>query len=184
MHSRCLHSQAIPFLPSFLDTYSLTMSSRPCVLSSAFFFFFYLWSIYLTFSLVHFKNDLEYLTRGTGQEFIPLVRFRLAEIGFEKLSHSYKELFSYFFFHHYWFDGINFQYSQVLVIFLSSKCFDFFLIWLFYLFPCLSFFASHQHCTFFYAIFHSFILAVYSYCLYQSPILCHSTNSLIPSVIW
>ena len=34
-----------------------------------------LWSICFSSSFVHFKNVTEYLTRGTAQVFIPLIRF-------------------------------------------------------------------------------------------------------------
>ena len=39
--------------------------------------FLVIWSICLSCFLVHFKNGLKYLTRGTAQVFIPLIRFLL-----------------------------------------------------------------------------------------------------------
>ena len=36
-----------------------------------------LWSICWSSSLIHFKNSPKYLTRGTAQVFIPLIRFQL-----------------------------------------------------------------------------------------------------------
>ena len=59
------------------------------------------------------------------------------ELAFKKFSS--KLFFSYFFFHFCWFDGVCFQYSQVLVVFLFSKCSDSFLIWQSYSFHCFSF---------------------------------------------
>ena len=77
---------ASPLPPSLLDTYSLSTSSLGrnalCIVFSFLFcffgvFFFVLCSFCLRSSLVHFKNGPEYLTRGTDQIFIPLIRFLL-----------------------------------------------------------------------------------------------------------
>ena len=66
------------------------------------------------------------------------------------------------------FDGVRFQYCQVLVIFLLSKQSDASLIKQFYSFPCLFSPTFHfQYGTIFNAKSHSYVLAVYSYCLYQ-----------------
>ena len=63
--------------PSFLDTYSLSLGCNAlCVVIS----FLVLWSICFSSSLVHFRNGPEYLTTGTDQVFIPLMRFRLESI--------------------------------------------------------------------------------------------------------
>ena len=61
-------------LPSFLDVYSLCYLSdvKPCASSTN---FFALWLICLGFSLTHFKNSPDYLTRGTAQVLISLMRF-------------------------------------------------------------------------------------------------------------
>ena len=74
-----------------------------------------------------------------------------------------------FFFHLSLFRGFYFQYSYVLVIFLLFKCSDSFLIWLFFSFRCLSFSTfPYEQGTFFNVKFSSYILNVYSYCLYQN----------------
>ena len=57
--------------------------------------FLVFWSICLSSSLVHFKNDIEYLTSETTQVFITLMRFLLQS--FEKLSRSF-EMFCFYFF--------------------------------------------------------------------------------------
>ena len=62
----------------------------------------------------------------------------------------------------------TFQYSQGLEIFLLSKGSNAFMIWLLYSFHCLSVSALYDlHSTFLDFKFHSSILIVYSYCLYQ-----------------
>ena len=61
-----------PLPPSFLDTYSLSMSSLGCNALCMGISFLVLWSICLSSSLVHFKKGPEYLTRETAQVFIPL----------------------------------------------------------------------------------------------------------------
>ena len=107
-------------------------------------------------------------TRKTTKVFIPLLIIFATKLSFENLCRSPEVFFSYFFFHLHFFDGVHFQYSQVLVIFLLSKCSNAFLIWLFYSFHCLTFPIFHyEYGTFSYVKFHSYILAVYSYCLYQ-----------------
>ena len=64
-----------PLPPSFLDTYSLSMSSLGCNAFCMVISFLVLWSICLSSSLNHFKNGPKYLTKGTSQVFIPLIRF-------------------------------------------------------------------------------------------------------------
>ena len=77
------------------------------------------------------------------------------------LVHLRKSFF-YFFFHLFFFDGVHFQYSQILVNFLCSYAF---LIWLFRSSNCFSLPTFHyQNSIFFGAKFHSYILTVYSYC--------------------
>ena len=56
--------------------------------------FFVLLSIYLSTSQVRFKNGPEYLTRGTAQVFIPLIRFLLCSL----VSNSFLLLSRCFFF--------------------------------------------------------------------------------------
>ena len=66
---------AVPLPPSFLGTYSLSTSSLGgnalCMVIS----FLVLWSICLSSSLVHLRKGPEYLTKGTAQVLIPLIRF-------------------------------------------------------------------------------------------------------------
>ena len=110
-----------------------------------------------SFSLVHFKNGPEYLTRGTAQVFISLIRFLLQRL-FSRSFLVYLR-YTFFSFNLGLFDGVRFQYFQVLVIFLFSKRSDSFLFCQFYSFCCLSFSASHyKHVTFFYAKFHPLLL--------------------------
>ena len=62
---------------SFLDTYSLSTSSLGCNALCKIISFLVLWSICLSSSLVHLRKGPEYLTRGTAQVLIPLIRFLL-----------------------------------------------------------------------------------------------------------
>ena len=66
---------ASPLPPSFLETYSLSTLSLGCKALYMVFSFLVLWSICLSYSLVHFKKGPEYLTRGTASVFIPLKKF-------------------------------------------------------------------------------------------------------------
>ena len=68
---------ASPLPPSFLDTYSLSASSLGCNALCIVISFLFLWSICLSSSRVHLRKGPEYLTRGTAQVFIPLMRFLL-----------------------------------------------------------------------------------------------------------
>ena len=63
--------------PSLLDTYSLSTPSLWCNVLWIVISFLVLWSICISSSLVHFTKGPEYLTRGTVQVFIPLIRFLL-----------------------------------------------------------------------------------------------------------
>ena len=92
-----------------------------------------------------------------------------AELGFKKFSDLSEVLFSYFFFHLHLFDGAHFQYFQVLVVFLFSNRSNISLIWQFNSFHCFSFSTfSFEHGIFSIANFYSYMLVVYSYCLYQN----------------
>ena len=76
MRQHCLQCWQILFLPLFLI--HIVCQRRlwdvmPYALSLV--FFFVLLSICLSSSLVHFRKGPEYLTRGTAQVFIPLIRF-------------------------------------------------------------------------------------------------------------
>ena len=68
---------ASPLPPSFLYRYSLSTSSLGCNALYMVISFLVLWSIFLSPSLVHLRKGPEYLTRGTAQVLIPLMRFLL-----------------------------------------------------------------------------------------------------------
>ena len=124
LSSRCADASklssmlASPLPPFYLDTYSLSTSSLECNALCMVISFLILWSNILSSSLVHFKNGPEYLTRGTAQVFIPLIRFLLHSF----VSSSFLVLLRYsfliFFFHLHLFDGVSFQDAQVFVSFL------------------------------------------------------------------
>ena len=155
MQSSMLVSSLSPY---FLDTYSLSMSSLGrkdlCIVISFPVVFSICWNSFL----VHFKNGSEYLTRETAMVSIPLMRF-CCWAWFRDFFFSFS-----FFLHLYFFNGICFQYHQLLVIFLFFERSDSFLICQFYSFCCFSFVASH----YFHVKFHSNILNLYSYYVHQS----------------
>ena len=112
--------------------------------------------ICLNFSLVHFKNDPEYLSKVyillmrflqqslVSRSFLVHLRYFFLIFSFIslcpmvftsnilKFSCSSEVLFSYFFFHFCLFDDVRFQ---VLVIFLFSKRSDAFLMWIVSILP-------------------------------------------------
>ena len=63
--------------PSFLETYNLSTSSQGCNAWCIVISFLVILSICLSSSLVHLRKSPEYLTSGTAQVFIPLIRFLL-----------------------------------------------------------------------------------------------------------
>ena len=70
--------KASPLPPSFLSTFSLWRLSLRCKVLRIAMSFLFLWSICWSFSVVHFKNGPEYVTRGTAQALsIPLMRLLL-----------------------------------------------------------------------------------------------------------
>ena len=80
-----------------------------------------LWSICLSSSLVHLRKGPEYLTRGTAQVFIPLMRFLLESFvssGFLLLPrYSFRILsfiFNYYYYYYYYY------YFTLLRVFHSS----------------------------------------------------------------
>ena len=77
----------------FLGTYSLSRSSLGCNASCMVINFLVLWPICLSSSLVHLRKGPEYLTRGTAQVFIPLIRFLLESL----VSSSFLVLLRYSF---------------------------------------------------------------------------------------
>ena len=119
--------------PSFLNTCSLPMSSFRCKDICSVINFLDIGFIYMSSSFVYFKKCPKCLTRGTIQRFIPLMRFILQSLVLRSFLIRLKYSFV-FFFHLHLFEGICFQLSQVLVIFLFSNCFDSFLIRQFYSF--------------------------------------------------
>ena len=84
---------ASPLPPSFLDTYSLSTSSLGCNALCMVISFLVLWSICLSSSRVHLRKGPEYLTSGTAQVFIPLMRFLLESF----FSSSFRVLLRYSF---------------------------------------------------------------------------------------
>ena len=68
---------ASPLPPSFPNKYSLSTLSLGCNALCMVISFLVLWSICLSSSLVLLRKGPEYLTRGTAQVFIPLMRFLL-----------------------------------------------------------------------------------------------------------
>ena len=104
---------ARPLPPSFIETYSLSTSSLGCNTLCIVISFLVLWSICLSSSLVHLRKGPEYLTSGTAQVFIPLIRFLLLSF----VSSSFLVLLRFFlnfFFHFHLFEGVILQDAQVI----------------------------------------------------------------------
>ena len=92
------HSLKLAGLPSFLNTYRVFMSSLGCKALCIVMSFLVLWSICWSSSLVHFKNGFEYITSGTAQVFIHLMRFlqdSLVSRSFLVLLRYFKKKFSF-----------------------------------------------------------------------------------------
>ena len=102
-----------PLFPFFLDTYSPSMSFLGCKAYCIVMSFLVLWSICWSSSLVHFKNSLEYLTNGTAQEFIHLIRYFTCCLVSSSLLVLLRYLFLFLFYLHM-FDVVYFQYSQIV----------------------------------------------------------------------
>ena len=102
---------ASPLPLSFLDTYSLSTSSLGCNTLCMVISFFVLWSICLSSSLVHLRKGPEYLTRGTAQVFIPLMRFLLESFVSSSflvlLRYSFRIYYYYHYYHYYYFNSYN-----------------------------------------------------------------------------
>ena len=98
---------------------------------------------------VKFKNGPEYFTREPHPVLFPLMRFLSAGFVFEMLPCSSEELFTYFFFHCCLCDSVRWQHCKVIVIFVFS-------------FP-----TFHCERDEFFAKFHFYIKAVYSYCYFK-----------------
>ena len=86
--------------------------------------FLVLGSICWSSSIVHFRNGPEYFTRR--QVFIFLMRFLLCSLVSSSFLVLLRYTFYFYFFHLRLFDGVCFQYSQVLASFLFSEWSDFF----------------------------------------------------------
>ena len=116
-----LQCPLFPFLLTHIVSLNYLLDGRPCASSSTFLSSGPFVLVPLLFILRMVKSILQ---RSTAQMFILLMRFLLSLVSrffFVRLRYSYLILF----FHLYLFDGVRFQYSQVLVIFLFSPCSDF-----------------------------------------------------------
>ena len=87
--------------PSFLDTYSLPMSYLGCKALCIVINFLVLWSFCLSSSLVRFKNDPEYITRGTAQVSIPLMWFLLRNLVSRTFPLLPSSSSSYYYYYYY-----------------------------------------------------------------------------------
>ena len=87
--------------------------------------FLLFWSIYWSSSLVHFKNGPEYLTRCWEPECLFLSWNSCDRVWFWEVISLIWKLFFKFFPHLHLFEGVYFDYSEVLVNFLFSERFDF-----------------------------------------------------------
>ena len=105
---------------------------------------------------------------------IPILSFTKLILVWHKTNGT---LLFFFFFYLRLFDGVHFQYSQILEHFLFSKGSNSFLFWQFYTFCYSSFYTFHyEHGTFFYDKFHFYILA------FESPMRFHFCKGLMSSV--
>ena len=135
-----------------------------CIVVSFLAFCFICWSS----SFVHFKNGPEYLTRGRVLMFIPCVKFLQQSLVSRSLLVRLRCSFLLLFF--------NFLSTGLMVtlpIFSRTCDFPFLRVFWFFLDLAVLFlplFVSYRFSLltwqFFYAKFHSYILTVYSYCLY------------------
>ena len=157
--------QENPLLPSFLGTYRLSILSLLCkvlcIVLNFVISFLVFWSICWSSFPHPFQECSRVSYKGDSPGVYPFDKLPSAELGFEKFSRSSEVLFSYFFFHFPVFDGVRFQFSQVLVIFLFSKRSDFYFDLVVLLIPLFTFFRfSLLAWNLFYAKFHSYILTV------------------------
>ena len=154
-----------PLSSSFLDIYSLFISSLSCKALCIIINFLVLWSIPLIFSLDHFMNGQNYLTRRTAQVFTPFSRFLPQSL----VLRSFLVLLKYTF--------LTFSFIYVCLMIYASNIpkylqFSFSLFWYFpylaVLFLALFLFFSFSlsaWCIFQCQKFYSYTLALYSYCL-------------------
>ena len=111
--------QASPLPPSFLDTYCQSTSSQGCNALCIIISFLVLWSICLSSSRVYLRKGPEYLTRGTAQVFIPLMRFLLLSF----VSSSFLVLLRYSFWIFSFISAcliVRFLHQQKLIVFTCS----------------------------------------------------------------
>ena len=154
------------FFLCFLATLSMSslVSKALCIVL----IFHVLCFIFLNSCFVYFKNGPEYLIKGTAKMFIPLMRF----LQQSSVTSRFFVFLSYFFLLFYL--SFLLVWWSLLPIVLSICNFLFFqafwsfpdLTVLFILLFLFSYF-HYNHVTS-YINFHSYILAAYSYCLYQS----------------
>ena len=85
-------------LPSFLGTYRWSTSSLWCKVLCIVMSFLVRWSIYWS-SQVHCKNSHEYLTSGSAQVCIPLMRFLICSLVSSSFLVLLRYSFYFFFFH-------------------------------------------------------------------------------------
>ena len=105
--------------PSCFDTYNLSMSSFGCKTLCIIISFLILRFIYRSSFPIHFKNGPKYLIRQTVQVFIFFMRILLQNLVLRSFLVCLR--YTFFSFHLFLFDGVCFQYFQILVSFLFSK---------------------------------------------------------------
>ena len=133
--SRCISAStlssmlAIHLPPHFLEIYSLSKSSLGCITLCIVPNFLVLWFICLSSSLVHLRKGPEYLTSGTAQVFIPLIRFLLESFVSSNFLFLLRYSFFNFFFHFLLFDCVSLQDAQVFVGFVFCQRFNLILVW-------------------------------------------------------
>ena len=160
--------QTNPLPPSFFDTYSLSTYSLGCNTLCMVISFLVLWSICLSSSLIHIRKGPEYLRRCTTLEFIPLIRFRLETF----VSNSFLVPLRYISF-------LILSFLCTCLIVSASKMPSYLSVYFSPNVLILSWIDSsipsvrcrfstfyYKYGTFFYAKFISFVLTVYSNCVY------------------
>ena len=76
-------------------------------------------------SFINLTNGFDYLSKGTAQVLIPLMRAQLHILVLSCFLVLLRCSFFYVFLHIRLLNGVHFQYSQTLISFLFFKCFDF-----------------------------------------------------------
>ena len=152
---------------SFSSWYIESMWFHSCKALCIFISVLILWSISLNSSLVHFKNGYEYLKNRTTSVFILLMRFLQQSLVSRNFLVLLRFSFIIFSFISAYLmmsaSNISEQFyfsSSVLILSLFGSSIPS-VIWLFYN-------SHYEPVTVFYTKFHSNIVTVYSYCLYES----------------